>query len=219
MALALCVRERGGGSGGAAFDWSALRCLGRPEALVLLAFGALYGMVGVGVEFNLSRYYNWLGYDQDRVGLFGALRYGGRAAGALLLPAVRHRLGRRGVLTVGLLALAGSTAGQALDRDPAATGAWAFAFGVANGWDDALFYVMAMEAADPRMAASTFAIFMAVSNLSVLGDALFLEAVGWLGRGYRPIFVLSAVVVLGLFALVPALSRLRPKGQAVDVES
>lgn len=219
MVLALCVRERRGGPGGPVFDWSALRCLGRPGALVLLAYGALYGMIGVGVEFNLSRYYNWLGYDQDGVGLFGALRYGGRAAGALLLPVVRHRIGRRGVLTVGLLALAATTAGQALVESSVTTGAWAVAFGMANGWNDALFCVMAMEAADPRMAASTFAIFMAVSNLSVLGDALFLEAVDWLGRGYRPIFVLSAVVVLNLLILVPALSRIRSKGHAVDVES
>lgn len=218
MALAFVVRERRDGPERSPFDWSALRCLGRPEAIVLLAFGALYGMIGVGVEFNLSRYYHWLGYDQDGVGLFGALRYGGRAAGALLLPALKHRLGRRGELTVGILALAATTAGQALADGPDATGAWAFAFGMANGWNDALFCVLAMEAADPRMAASTFAIFMAVSNLSVAGDAVFLEAVEWLGRGYRPVFLLAAALVPVLLLLVPALFRLRSKGNSVDVD-
>lgn len=219
LALAMMVRERRGATEGVPFEWSALRCLARPEAIVLLAYGALYGIVGLGVEFNLSRYYNWLGYDQGGVGVFGALRYGGRAAGALLLPALGTRLGRRGRLTAGLIGLAATTAGQALDRGDPATGAWAFAFGMANGWNDALFCVLAMEAADPRMAASTFAIFMAVSNLSVLGDALFLEAVVRLGRGYRPVFLISAGPVLGLLVLVPTLARIRSKGQAVDVDS
>ncbi len=218
LALALFVRERRVATGEEPFQWSALRCLTKPGALVLLAFGALYGIVGLGVEFNLSRYYNALHYDQDGVGLFGALRYGGRAAGALLLPVLKHRLGRRGELTVGILALAATTAGQALAGGAAATGAWAFAFGMANGWNDALFCVLAMEAADPRMAASTFAIFMAVSNLSVAGDALFLEAVGWIGRGYRPVFLVAAALVLGLLALVPTLTRIRSKGHVVDVD-
>ncbi|HEY2154177.1 MAG TPA: hypothetical protein VGH33_01010, partial [Isosphaeraceae bacterium] len=102
---------------------------------------------------------------------------------------------------------------------PVATGAWAFLFGMANGWNDALFYVLAMDAADPRMAASTFAIFMAASNLSVVGDALFLEAALGLGLGYRPVFLLCAALASGLLALVPALAKIRPKGSGVDVES
>jgi hypothetical protein len=221
LGLALAVRERRGGPEEPPFEWAALRALARPEALVLLAYGALYGMIGLGVEFNLSRYYNWLGYDQDGVGIFGALRYGGRAAGALLLPALKHRLGRRGELSVGLLALAITTAGQALAINSAATGAWAFLFGMANGWNDALFCVLAMEAADPRMAASTFAIFMAVSNLSVAGDALFLEAVVGLGHRYRPVFLASAALACGLLVMVPWLARIgsgSKEGRGVDDE-
>jgi PAT family beta-lactamase induction signal transducer AmpG len=207
------VRERAG----EAFDWSALRVIGRPDAIALFAFGALYGMIGLGVEFNLSGYYSELGYGPADVGIFGAIRYGGRAAGALLLPAMKGRIDRRGELTVGIVALAVTTAGQAAAVGRLLTGTWAFVFGMANGWNDALFCVLAMEAADPRMAASTFAIFMAVSNLSVLGNALFLEAVVGLGRGYRPVFVITAALGLGLLGLVPSLSRIRSKGPVVDV--
>ncbi len=217
MALALLVRERARPDVAEAFDWKALGVVLRPGGLALLAFGALYGIIGLGVEFNLSRYYVALGYDQDGVGWFGAARYGGRAAGALLLPALKGRLGRRGMLAAGIVALAATTAGQAVASGPAATGAWAFAFGMANGWNDALFCVLAMEASDPRMAASTFAIFMAVSNLSVAGDALFLEAVVGLGRGYAPVFLISSALALGLLGLVPALSRHRAGGPAGDV--
>jgi PAT family beta-lactamase induction signal transducer AmpG len=189
------------------FRWAALKELGKPHALVLLAFGALYAMIGLGVEFNLSRYYVHLGGSQDDVGTYSAIRYGGRALGAILLPILRSRLGRRGQLVVGLLALSATTAGQGLVGSSLSTGAWAFVFGMANGWNDALFCVMAMEAADPRMAASTFAIFMAVSNLSVLGDALFLEAVHLLNGNYQRVLWISSLLLLALLTLVPALTR------------
>jgi PAT family beta-lactamase induction signal transducer AmpG len=219
LVLALFARERASGQTSESFDWSALRVVGRPDAIALLAFGALYGMIGLGVEFNLSGYYFELDYGPGDVGIFGAIRYGGRAAGALLLPAMKGRLDRRGELAVGIVALAVTTAGQAAAVGRLLTGTWAFVFGMANGWNDALFCVLAMEAADPRMAASTFAIFMAVSNLSVLGNALFLETVIGLGRGYRPVFLIAAALALGLLGLVPSLSRIRSKGPAVDVKT
>jgi PAT family beta-lactamase induction signal transducer AmpG len=210
LVLAFLAREGRSTVEGPAFEWAALRSLGRPGAIAILAFGALYGVVGYGVEFNLSLYYTKLGYGEDGVGWFGAIRYGGRAAGAILLPMLGKRLGLRGQLTVGLLALAATTAGQVAAIRAPLTGFWAFTFGMANGWNDALFYVLAMQASDPRMAASTFAIFMAVSNLGVLGDALFLEAAARFGsgvRGFRAAFGLASLVALSLFALVPVLTR------------
>ena len=62
----------------------------------------------------------------------------------------------------------------------------ALAFGAANGWTDALFYILAMEAADPRMAASTYALFMAVTNVSVVGGWIFAEVATALGHGFTP---------------------------------
>ena len=211
LVIALFVRDRVRSDDAEAFRWSALKAIGRPDALVLLAFGALYGMIGLGVEFNLTRYYLSLGYDQDGVGSFGALRYAGRAAGALLLPVFKNRLDRQGELVVGLIALSLTTLAQTLAGGPTSTGATAFLFGMANGWNDALFCVLAMEASDPRMAASTFAVFMAVSNLGVLGNSLFIEAVHAFGERFRPVFVLGSILTLGLLALIPRLARLGAK--------
>ncbi len=218
LLMALFIRERVRSAAAESFQWSGLKVLLRPRALTLLAFGALYGIVGLGVEFNLSRYYIHIGYGQDGVGSFSALRYAGRAAGALLLPVLKTRLGRRGELVVGLIALAATTAGQSTVAGPLSTGGWAFAFGMANGWNDALFCVLAMEASDPRMAASTFAVFMAISNVSVLGDAIFLEVVHLMHGQYRPVLLGSAVLAIGLLAIVPALSSHRSKEDAADVD-
>jgi PAT family beta-lactamase induction signal transducer AmpG len=215
MIPAIAARDRGDPAEGPRFDWSALRSLARPGAIAVLAFGALYGMISYGVEFNLSLYYKALGYDESGVGIFGATRYGGRAAGALLLPLCRRALGRRGLLAVGLVALAATTAGQSAVSGGRAAGFWAFVFGMANGWNDALFFVLAMEATDPRMAASIFAIFMAISNLGVVGDALFLEAAAALGSGvggFRSAFLTTSALSLGLLALIPSLTRPRSTG-------
>jgi MFS transporter, PAT family, beta-lactamase induction signal transducer AmpG len=207
LALALILSDPRRSAEADHFQWAALRVLIRPRSLALLAFGTLYATVGLGVEQNLPLYYERaLQIRLDGVGTLGALRNIGRAAGAMLLPLALPRLGRRSVLTIGILALAATSAGQAAAGGfPTATG-WAFVFGMANGWDDALFYVLAMEASDPRMAASTYALFMAVTNLSVLGGSVVASAISAFGR-YWPAFLLSGLVALGALPLVRPLSR------------
>jgi PAT family beta-lactamase induction signal transducer AmpG len=207
MALAFVVREPSREFDSQAFQWSALGVMVRPKSLALLAFGALYGIIGLGVEFNLPLYYDHLHYDQGYVGTFGAIRYLGRAAGALLLPIAATRIGPRGRLAIGIVGLAATASAQSLVDGRWSTGALAFVFGMANGWDDALFCVLAMEASDPRMAASTFALFMAVSNLSVAGDALFAEALALAHQDYRLVLAWWGALAVGLLVFIPILSR------------
>ena len=137
--------------------------------------------------------------------MLGAWRNLGRVAGALVLPlAASARLPRRcGDRGRASSALAASIAGQVR---PSSTGPRrrraGFAFGAALGWDDTLFSFLAMEAADPRLAASTFALFMAVTNLSVVGDALFARGVD--GDRGVPASLLLAAAAVGALASLPA---------------
>jgi hypothetical protein len=73
-----------------------------------------------------------------------------------------------------------------------------------------------MEASDPRMAASTFALFMAVSNLSVGGDWLFASAVHALDGNYASTYLLAALVTLSTLSLIPVLGRPAPRQEAHD---
>jgi PAT family beta-lactamase induction signal transducer AmpG len=206
-ALALVLREPPRAADHEAFQWSALGVMLRRRSLYLLAFGGLYGLTGTGVESNLSLYYGRLGFDGGGdVGVLGACRNFGRAAGAVLLPLALARVGRRAVLAAGVFGLAAAVAGQVLVASRPEAGALGFCFGAANGWNDALFAFLAMEAADPRMAASTFALFMAVTNLSVVGDALFARSVVRFAQ-YRLPFLGAALVVLGAWPFTWPLSR------------
>jgi MFS transporter, PAT family, beta-lactamase induction signal transducer AmpG len=215
LVLAFWQREPERSIEAEAFQWAALGVLIRPRSLALLAFGMLYALVGLGVEQNLPLYYERaLQIQPDGVGTLGAIRNIGRALGAVLIPLALPRLGRRAVLIIGVLAISASSAGQAAASGLASAGIWAALFGMANGWDDALFYVLAMEASDPRMAASTYALFMAVTNLSVAGGSLVASVVAAVGR-YWPAFLMSGLVALGALPLVPSLSRpaLRPESR------
>lgn len=191
------------------FQWKALGALIRPRALLLLAFGALYSTVSFGVEINLRSYYDEKQFGEGQIGTFASLRYLGRAVGAIALPLLALRLGRRGTLLVGVLALAITTAGQVFVGGSVMAVVWGFLFGAANGWNDALFNVMCMEASDPRMAASTYALFMAVSNVGAAGGGIFSSSVGAVGR-FEPVFLAASLVLLFALPLVRPLSRPAP---------
>jgi PAT family beta-lactamase induction signal transducer AmpG len=205
---ALWLREPARAADFERFNWRALRVLVRPRSVWLLAYGATYALVAYGVEINLSEYYHALGYSGETIGDLGALRYVGRAAGGLLLYRAARRLPRSALLPVGVLALGAATAGQAAIAGPGDAALAALAFGAANGWADALFFVMAMEASDPRMAASTYALFMAVTNVSVVGGSLFTRAEAALGGGHRPAFVAASVVTLVTLSVLLLVRRL-----------
>lgn len=194
---------------GEKFNWRALAVMIRPASLALLTFGTFYAIVQWGVEYALPIFHEQLGYDPWSYGTFGAAIKLGRAAGAIAVPLLAPWLGRRRALVLAVLTLAATEAAQALlgAEQPWRAIALSFAFGVAVGWVETMFYVLAMEHSDPRMAASTYALFMAVTNLNIIGSWLFLEVVGWLDGDFPTAFVGSAALTLLALALIRPLFR------------
>jgi PAT family beta-lactamase induction signal transducer AmpG len=219
MTQALWLPEPARGTDAERFQWSALRVLVRPRSLWLLAYGAGYALVAYGVEINLSEYYHALSFSAQKIGTLGALRYVGRAAGGLLLYRAARRVKRGALLPIGVLTLAAATAAQAAVVGPVEAAYGAIAFGLANGWADALFFVLAMEASDRRMAASTYALFMAVTNVSVVGGSLFTRADKALGGGHRSAFLAASLATLSVLLLVRRLGQPNAKASAVNARS
>ncbi|MFO0957739.1 MAG: MFS transporter [Isosphaeraceae bacterium] len=197
------------------FSWKALAILGRPWTLALLVYGGFYAMAALGAEFKLGAYYKGLGFGNDEIGTLASVRYAGRAVGALLLPFAARRVGQRSLILAGLLNLIVATAAQAAiggpdgSRGPYTAEIAAFYFGVSNGWNDALFGVLAMQGSDPRLAASTFALVMAVSNLSVVGNSLFTLVATRMG-GFRNAYLLASGSIVPLLLLAIPLGRPGP---------
>ena len=221
LTLALALPEPARASGATAFSWRALGVLITPRAFCLLAFGAFYALVAYGVEINLSPFY---GHDlrlrEGIIGSLGSARYTGRVIGAAVLPLAATKLKRSWILRIGLLSLAGSTAIQAWVSGPVPAALAGGVFGAANGWMDAVFYVLAMEASDSRMAASTYALFMAVTNVSVAGGSVFARLENGLsttaGSGYRDAFLVSGGFVLLAWPLLRPLARPRNDGDSTS---
>lgn len=212
---ALRISDPQQGPGAERFRWSALRVLYRPRVLVLLLFGALYSTISYAVEVNLSAFYASPGLEMgsDAVGGLGALRYIGRAAGALLLPVLALRFRRMRLVLIGVLILAVTSSGQAFAYELLTAGLWGLLFGIANGWNDALFCVLAMDASHPKMAASTYALIMAVSNISLLGGYLFAVGVAVTGS-YATVFLISGAIMLIAVVTVSALGKPFPAHEA-----
>lgn len=213
LALARSARESPPAADAERFSWAALGSLGHPWTLCLLLYGGLYALAALGAEFKLSAFYKELGYGPGTIGDLGSIRYAGRAVGALLLPVAGRWVGQRGQLVLGLIALGASTAAQATITSPTTAGLMAFAFGLANGWSDALFAVLAMQGSDPRLAASTFALIMAVSNLSIVGNAVFAALATALGS-FRMAYQIAALSMAPLLILAVPLGRTGPGGRA-----
>ncbi len=182
------------------FRWSALKVMIEPRSVALLAFGIIYGMVSMGVEINLSVFYTRMTPPILDIGELGAIRNFGRVAGALLMPLAWVKLSRANVLGCGILLLSVSIVGQSIVTGRGSADAWTFLFGVANGWCDALFATLAMESSSRVLAASTFALFMAVTNLSVVGNLLFANSV--VLNGFPLTF--QAAGLITLLSLIPA---------------
>jgi hypothetical protein len=76
-----------------------------------------------------------------------------------------------------------------------------------------------MEASDPRLAASTYALIMAVSNLGALGGGLFSSTVAAFGDRFGPAFLISAVAATAALPLAWPLGRPAPKPEPLDVDA
>lgn len=182
--------------------WQALGTLLKPGSLAVLGFGAWYALMGQGVEINLSNNYTARDWSDATIGWLAATRYAGRAVGALSMSTIRSRLpgGDRGLTAAALVGVGGTLAGAGLATDLGPAFAAAFLIGMGLGFADATFFYLAMERSDPRMAASTFALFMAVTNLSVVGGSVFDAIRTAVGGSYTTTFAL--VGGLTLLALV-----------------
>ena len=196
------------------FEWGAFRALLRPQFLVFAAYAIVYSIVSFGVDglvtFFMSQEFN---AAETTIGAYGALRGVGAAIGALGGGLLIDRLGRR---PSAFGALAAISIGAALigfapgvDMLLVIGVVW----GIAWGFQETVFVALAMDLADARIAASMFAIMMAVSNIGTaigegvatgLTDNMRFAAIFWLLAGVN---VVTFPIVWGLFKSAPQIAR------------
>ena len=172
---------------------------------------ALYGVQGViGAFVNES-----LSVPLERVGLYASLIGVGTVLGGLAGGRVVDRLGRRDamLLAYGTASLALIALGLTLS--PVVAVATVLIFGVCFGFHSTAYFSAAMDRSDPRIAASAFAIIMAMGNIGIgLGQPLagiLIERAGFHGM----FFALSVINLVG----VPLVFAIFPRRAAQQVQA
>jgi PAT family beta-lactamase induction signal transducer AmpG len=208
------VREPRERAAGQSFQWAAFGQLLKPCCLAFAAYAVLYSIVSFGVDGLVTFYLS----DRFRVaettiGLYGALRGVGAVLGAAGGGLLIDRVGRKAMAYGAVLAISIGAALIGAAPGVNATLILGVAWGIAWGFQETLFVALAMDLADARIAASMFAIMMALSNLGTavgegvatgLTDDIGFSAVFWLLAGLN---VAVVPILWALFRFSPEIAR------------
>ena len=184
------------------FQWAAFRSFARRPVVALALLGALYSAVTLGANqlVNPALQANF-GLTLLMAGFYTAAWGVGVIIGGISGGRRADRLGHRRAVLGAMIVSTVAVAGLALMRGPLIAWPLVIAFGFAYGFYEAVYFASAMGFADLRIAASMFAILMAVANL---GSAIGLALSGVLADalGYPVTFLIFAAANLLVLPLV-----------------
>ena len=176
--------------------------------ILFMVLGILYPLALYSANGMIGPFLNEvLGIPLNGVGVYLSVFGVGTVLGAVVGGPLMKRIGRRSSILAALVLTATVTAAMALV--PSAGLAWVvvFAFGVAFGYYETVYFAMGMDFCDPRIAAFMFSIIMAVGNIGIglgaplagsLVDNLGFKAMFWI---FAAVHVISLPVVFGIFKL------------------
>lgn len=176
------------------FDWNAFRLLVKPAFLIFALYAIFYSIVSFGVDGLVTFYMsNALDASEIAIGKYGALRGIGAIIGAITAGFLMDRVGykRMSLITVFVISIVAALVAYSSSVPAILKIAviWGFAWGI----QETVFLCLAMALADVRIAASVFAVMMAVSNIGtalVEGVATALSV----RLGFQPVFLFLAIL-------------------------
>jgi PAT family beta-lactamase induction signal transducer AmpG len=188
-----------------AFQWKAFRAFGRKQVIALALLGALYSLIINGANEIVNPFLeDQFGINLLMAGLYTAVWGMGVVLGGLTGGRLTDRIGHKRAAQGALVATLAAILALALVHNPLMAWPIVFVFGLAFGYYETVYFASAMDLTDPRIAASMFAILMAVANIGTgVGFAvsgLLVDAVG-----YQWTFVAVALLNLLALPLIPAI--------------
>jgi PAT family beta-lactamase induction signal transducer AmpG len=192
------------------FHWGAFKEIGKPAFLAFAAYAIVYSIASFGVDglvtFFMSEHFS---AAETAIGQYGAFRGVGAVLGALAGALLIDRLGRRRSAYAAILII---SVGAVLIGAAASVSyllVLGVIWGIAWAFQETVFFSLAMDLADTRIAASMFAIMMAVSNIGTavgegvatgLADNIAFSSIFWILAGIN---LLSLPLLWLLFKLAP----------------
>ncbi len=199
------------------FEWRAFGAFTRWPVIALGLVGALYSLVINAANQIVNPFLQHeFGINFASAGLFTTIWGVGVAIGGLTGGRLVDTLGhRRSLVTAVGLSLVGVLL-LAFTPGVAVAVALVVLFGLAFGYYETVYFAISMNLTDPRIAASMFAILMAVANV---GTGIGLGASGALVDtiGYRLTFAIVAALNLFVLPLIPGVFRKPATAEAAPV--
>ncbi len=193
------------------FEWGAFRAFRKTQVLALAGVGFIFFLIIVGANQLVNPYLTErFGISLSTAGFFTTLWGVGVVLGSVVGGALVDRIGRmKGVLIAFGICVASLLVMAFIPNLGLAWPIVAF-FGLAYGTYQTVYFALAMAYTEPRIAASMFAILMAVTNI---GQGVGLGLSGGMadGIGYRWTFIIFAALNLLALPLLPLVFR-KPMG-------
>jgi predicted MFS family arabinose efflux permease len=144
------------------------------------------------------------GIDVMTAGFFTTVWGIGVVAGSLTGGRLTDRIGQRKAVQSALAVSFVSIGALAFTASAALAWVLVFLFGLAYGYYETVYFAISMEKTDPRIAASMFAILMAIANI---GTGVGLPMSGFLSDwiGFRWTFGVIALLNLLALPFIPAI--------------
>ncbi len=196
-----------------AFEWKAFSAFKKKNVIMLGLLGALYSLVIYGANQNVNPFLSTTYHiSLITAGLMSMVWGIGVVIGGLAGGKLTDRIGQqnavRTAIVTSLIAI------LALSAINSASLAWflVFAFGLAFGYYETIYFAISMNLCEPKIAASMFSLLMAIANI---GTAIGLSLSGSLaeGIGFRATFLIFALVNLVAFPMLPSIF---PKIQGLE---
>lgn len=196
-----------------AFNWKAFKAFRQPYVIGLALLGALYSFCIYGAyEIVAPAIQSEIPIDVGPTSLFISAWGVGVIVGGWLGGMLTPKLGvQKSVISAMLIALV-STVLLAFTLSPVA--AWIIVpmFGIGFGYYETIFFALSMQFTDSRIAASMFAILMAIANIGT-GISLGLTGVIADSFGFKVAFVFLALMNLLALPLLGMMKKM-PEGIA-----
>jgi PAT family beta-lactamase induction signal transducer AmpG len=189
---------------GRRFEWAAFRSFARRPVIALGLLGALYSLIINGASQVVNPFLQAeFGISYLQAGFFTAAWGVGVILGGVDGGRRADRRGHRRAMQGALLGALAAIGALTLIQNLLIAWPLVIAFGIAFGFYEAVYFATAMRFSDLRIAASMFAILMAIANL---GTGIGLAASGLLvdAVGYRMTFLILAGLNLLALPLLEA---------------
>jgi MFS family permease len=195
------------------FSFSAFKSFASLPVLFCMLVGFLYPLVIYSVESITNPFLKeGLGISLLNVGFVTALFGIGTGVGAAFGGAFIDKAGHRLSLIIALVISTATIVPIAAAQNLNTAYALLFLFGMAFGYYETVYFALSMDFSNPRIAATMFAVFMAIGNLGIaLGQSLAGMLID--NFGFRWTFIVFAAINLAVLPMIPVIFR---KGKAVS---